>query len=153
MRSSPVWTQNCPTVTGDAPGLIDTNIVISLGAIDPVYLPKQLVICAVTLAELSSGPHHAKDPIERARRISVLQHAETTFDPLPFDAEAARAFGLCAAAVLTTNRKPRNMLADLMIAATAIANRLPLYTMNPRDFMALEPLLDVTPVPRPGRLQ
>ena len=94
-------------MTGDAPrprGLIDTNIVIRLGALDPAELPDELVISAVTLAELSAGPHHADNPGERARRMSVLQHAEATFDPLPFDAEAARAFGLISSAVLAAGR-------------------------------------------------
>jgi hypothetical protein len=69
-------------VTGEATrGLIDTNIVVHL-------------------AELSAGPHHTEDPVERARRISVLQHTEATFDPLPFDAEAARTYGMVCAAVL-----------------------------------------------------
>ncbi|MBY8873950.1 hypothetical protein K7640_19145 [Micromonospora sp. PLK6-60] len=75
-------------------GLVDTNIVILLAALEPVELPDELVISAVTLAELSAGPHHTDDAAERARRMSVLQHAEATFDALPFDAEAARAFPL-----------------------------------------------------------
>lgn len=83
-------TRTCPTVSGDSPadrGLIDTNIVIHLAALDPQELPEEMVISAVTLAELSAGPHHTDDPAERARRTSVLQHTEATFDPLPFDAE------------------------------------------------------------------
>ncbi|HZN19680.1 MAG TPA: type II toxin-antitoxin system VapC family toxin [Micromonosporaceae bacterium] len=130
-------------------GLIDTNIVIHLGALDPAGLPEEMVICAVTLAELSAGPHHTDDPAERARRTSVLQHSEATFDPLPFDAEAARAFGLVSAAVRAVGRTPRRRLADLMIAATAVANRLPLYTTNPDDFLGLDDLLAVVAVKRP----
>ncbi|GAB3811812.1 type II toxin-antitoxin system VapC family toxin [Micromonospora zhanjiangensis] len=139
-------------MTGDAPalrGLIDTNIVIHLAALDPVELPDELVISAVTLAELSAGPHHADDPGERARRMSVLQHAEATFDPLPFDAEAARAFGMVSAAVLAAGRTTRRRLADLMIASIAHANGLPLYTTNPADFVGLERLVTVHPVTRP----
>jgi predicted nucleic acid-binding protein len=71
-------------------GLIETNILVYLTVLDQEQLPDELMISAVTLAELSAGPHHADDPVERARRTSVLQHAEATFDPLPFDAEAAR---------------------------------------------------------------
>jgi predicted nucleic acid-binding protein len=130
-------------------GLIDTNIVIHLAALDPVELPDEMVISAVTLAELSAGPHHTDDAAERARRTSVLQHTEATFDPLPFDAEAARAFGLISAAVLTAGRKPRRRLADLMIASIAIVNRLPLYTTNPDDFAGLENLITVVAVRRP----
>lgn len=130
-------------------GLIDTNVVIHLAALQPEQLPEEMVISAVTLAELSAGPHHAGDPAERARRISILQHAEATFDPLPFDAEAARAFGLVSAAVLAAGRKPRRRMADLMIAAVACASRLPLYTANPDDFAGLGGMLTVVPVKRP----
>jgi hypothetical protein len=108
-----------------------------------------LVLSAVTLAELSAGPHHTEDPAERARRTAVLQHAEATFDPLPFDAEAARAFGLVSSAVLAAGRTPRRRIADLMIASVAIGNRLPLYTTNPTDFSGLDHLLTVVPVQRP----
>jgi predicted nucleic acid-binding protein len=130
-------------------GLIDTNIVIHLAALNPAELPEEMVISAVTLAELSACPHHADDAAERARRTSVLQHTEATFDPLPFDAEAARAFGLVSAAVLMAGRKPRRRLADLMIASIAIANRLPLYTTNPDDFAGLADLVHVVAVRRP----
>jgi predicted nucleic acid-binding protein len=130
-------------------GLVDTTIVIQLAALDPASLPDDMVISAVTLAELSAGPHHAGDPAERARRTSVLQHAEATFEPLPFDAEAARAYGMVCAAVLATGRKPRRRLADLMIASIAMANRLPLYTTNPDDFAGLADLLTVHAVAAP----
>jgi predicted nucleic acid-binding protein len=138
-------------VTGDirARGLIDTNVVIHLAAADPDELPDEMVISTVTLAELSAGPHHTGDPAERARRISILQYAEATFEPIPFDAEAARTFGLVSAAVLATGRTPRRRLADLMIASIAIVNRLPLYTMNPGDFVGLRELLTVTGIRRP----
>ncbi|BCB82681.1 hypothetical protein GCM10022251_66050 [Phytohabitans flavus] len=139
-------------MSGEEParGLIDTNIVIQLARLDPTDLPEALVISTVTLAELSAGPHHTDDPLERARRISVLQHAESTFDPLPFDADAARAFGRVAAAVLAAGRKPRRRIADLMIASIAAVNDLPLYTTNPDDFAGLDGLLDVVAV-RPPR--
>jgi predicted nucleic acid-binding protein len=138
-------------MSGDASerGLIDTNIVILLPALNPADLPTEMVISAVTLAELSTGPHRADGPAERARRMSVLQHAEATFEPLPFDAAAARAFGLVAAAVLMAGRKPRGRIADLMIASTAIANQLPVYTTNPDDFSGLSDLVTIVPVIRP----
>jgi predicted nucleic acid-binding protein len=131
-------------------GLIDTNIVVHLMVLDPAQLPDEMVISAVTLAELSAGPHHTDDPAERARRTSVLQHVEATFDPLPFDAEAARAYGMICAAVLAAGRKPRRRLADLMIAAVATVNRLPVYTTNPDDFVGLEQLIAIVPVDRPS---
>ena len=129
-------------------GLVDTNVVIQLAVLDPGALPDEMVISAVTLAELSAGPHHATDPVERARRTSVLQHAEATFEPLPFDAAAARSFGLVCAAVIAVGRKPRARLADLMIAAVAAAHRLSLYTTNPDDFVGLEQLIAIESVPR-----
>jgi predicted nucleic acid-binding protein len=129
--------------------LIDTNVVIRLAAADPADLPDEMVLSAVTLAELSAGPHHTGDPAERARRISILQHAEATFEPVPFDAEAARTFGQVSAAVLATGRTPRRRIADLMIASIAIVNRLPLYTMNPGNFVGLQGLLTIVAVKRP----
>jgi predicted nucleic acid-binding protein len=129
-------------------GLVDTNVVIQLAVLDPGALPDEMVISAVTLAELSAVPHHATDPVERARRTSVLQHAEATFEPLPFDAAAARSFGLVCAAVIAVGRKPRARLADLMIVAVAAAHRLPLYTTNPDDFVGLEQLIAIESVPR-----
>jgi predicted nucleic acid-binding protein len=140
-------------VSGERPaaGLVDTNVVIHLGALDAAQLPEEMVISAITLAELSAGPHHANEPSERARRTSVLQHAEATFEPLPFDTDAARAFGLITAAVLAAGRTPRRRIADLMIAATAVASRLPLYTTNPDDFAGLHDLVTIVPVARPPK--
>jgi predicted nucleic acid-binding protein len=150
----PTWTRSpirTPSaVSGEAPrGLVDTNVVVHLFALDSASLPEELVISAVTLAELSAGPHHTDDPEERARRVSVLQHTESTFEPLPFDANAARMYGQVAAAVRAAGRNTRRRVADLMIAATAITNELPLYTINPDDFLGLEKLVTVVPVPRP----
>jgi predicted nucleic acid-binding protein len=137
-------------VTGDERGLADTNVVIHLPALRSEQLPAELAISAVTLAELSAGPQLTEDPVERARRTSVLQHVESTFNALPFDAEAARAFGVVSAAVLAAGRKPRRRTADLMIASVAIANDLPLYTINPRDFAGLDRLVRVVGVRRPS---
>ncbi|QGN47566.1 PIN domain-containing protein [Micromonospora sp. WMMC415] len=144
-------TRTRSAVSGDAAsrGLVDTNVVIHLAALDLAELPEEMVISAVTLAELSAGPHHADDRTERARRMSVLQHAEATFDPLPFDAEAARAFGMVTGAVLATGRTTRRRIADLMIASIAYANGLALYTTNPTDFVGLDDLVTVRPVRRP----
>jgi hypothetical protein len=138
-----------PEVHGRVHGLLDTNTLILRRQIDHAQLPDTMSISAVTLAELSAGPHHTDDPPERARRLDVLQRAESEFDPLPFDAEAARAFGRVAAAVLAAGRKPRARTADLMIASVAIANRLPLYTTNPDDFAGLDTLVTVVAVPLP----
>jgi predicted nucleic acid-binding protein len=126
--------------------LLDTNVLIQLRRLDPAGLPDDMAISAVTLAELSAGPHHTDDPEERARRVGLLQHLEATFDPLPFGAEAARAYGIVTSAVLARGRATRRRLADLMIASTAIANELPLYTLNPADFVGLERVVRVVPL-------
>jgi len=127
-------------------GLVDTNVLIELVRLDPNDLPDEIVISAVSLAEISAGPHRTTDVAERARRTSVLQHVEATFEPLPFDAAAARAFGQVSAAVLAVGRKTRSRLADLMIASVAVSNGLPLYTSNRDDFRGLDVLMTVVPV-------
>ena len=130
-----------------ARGVIDTSVVIDLESIEPVRLPLELAISAITMAELSAGPHATTDPAERARRQDRLQRAEATFDPLPVDAAAARAYGLVYAAVAAAGRKARGRRAvDLLIAATAVAAGLPLYTRNPNDFAGLSGLLEIVPV-------
>ncbi|MEB3070236.1 type II toxin-antitoxin system VapC family toxin [[Mycobacterium] vasticus] len=141
-----------------AQGLLDTNIMILRRWIDPQQLPEAMAISAITLAELSAGPHEVRrndeqddydEHTERARRLDVLQRAENEFDPIPFTAEAARIYGRICAAVVSAGRKPRRRVADLMIAAVAVAEGLPLFTTNPEDFRGLEELLTVVPVTRP----
>ena len=102
---------------------------------------------AITMAELAAGPHATTDPHERARRQDRLQRTEATFDPLPFDGESARAYGRIYSAVLVAGRKARGARAvDLLIAASALASELPLFTRNPTDFKAVESLIDVVTV-------
>lgn len=130
-------------------GVLDTSTVIMLSRIvDANSLPEQPVITAVTLAELSVGPLVAKTDEERAARQAHVQQAESDFDPLPFDAPAARAFGRVAASLRRAGRKPTARAYDAMIAATAISNGLPVYTCNPADFAAIDGLTVVAvPVP------
>lgn len=139
-------------------GLLDTNILILRRWVDPTALPNEMAISAITLAELSAGPHQVRpnseqdtydEHAERARRLDVLQRAEHEFDPIPFGVEAARIYGRVTAAVVAAGRKPRRRTVDLMIAATAIAEELPLFTTNPDDFDGLTGLLTVVPVARP----
>jgi predicted nucleic acid-binding protein len=130
-------------------GLADTNILIHLELLKADDLPAELLTSAVTLAELSAGVHQTDDIVERGSRIARLQRVEATFDPLPFDAEAARQYGLIAAGVVAVGRKPRRREADLMIAAVAAAHRLPLFTTNPSDFHGTEGVVTVVAVPRP----
>jgi predicted nucleic acid-binding protein len=125
-------------------GLIDTSVVIELDHIDASQLPREMAISALTMAELAAGPHATGDPAERAARQDRLQRAEATFDPLPFDNDSARAYGRIYAAVTATGRKARGPRAvDLLIAATALAANLPLYTRNVDDFRGIEHLFTV----------
>jgi tRNA(fMet)-specific endonuclease VapC len=138
-------------VTSPESGLLDTNTLILLSQIsDPSTLPERPQISTITLAELSVGPLVASDEAERAARLAHLQQAEADFDPLPFDAAAARAFGAVAAGLRRAGRKPAARAYDAMIAAVAIANGLAVYTCNPEDFAGIEGLT-VVPVPHPGR--
>jgi len=130
-----------------ARGIIDTSVVIDLELIDPDALPSELAISAVTLAELAAGPHATADVAERARRQERLQRVEATFDPLPVDQAVARAYGRVYAALAAGGRKARGRRAlDLMIAATALAAGLPLYTRNPADFGEAAGLLEIVAV-------
>ena len=125
-------------------GLIDTSVVIDLDHIETGQLPGELAISAITMAELAAGPHATLDAAERARRQDRLQRAEAAFDPLPFDEDSARAYGRIYAAIIATGRKARGPRAvDLLIAATALAVNLPLYTRNVDDFRGIEHLLTV----------
>lgn len=128
-------------------GLVDTSILIELESIAASALPKELAVSAVSFAELAAGPHATADRRERARRQDRLQRLQATFDPLPFDADAARSYGQIYAAVRSAGRKARGRrFADLLIAATALAAGLPLYTRNPGDFAGLGDLVKVVHV-------
>jgi predicted nucleic acid-binding protein len=128
-------------------GILDTSVVIDLESVDPAVLPREVAVCAITMAELAAGPHAATNAAERARRQDRLQRAEAAFDPLPFDSEASRAYGRIYAAVVAAGRKARGArVVDLLIAATACSLGLPLYTRNPEDFRALAGLVDVVAV-------
>lgn len=130
-----------------AAGLLDTSVVIDWD--DPAIvaaLPDDIAISAPTLAELAAGPHLATSVDERARRQARLQQVESAFDPLPFDAAAARSFGQLVAASTTSKPSHRRRAVDLMIAAVAHANSLDLYTRNPEDFIDAARLITVVAV-------
>jgi tRNA(fMet)-specific endonuclease VapC len=131
-------------------GVLDTSTVILLAQLDdPTVLPHEPVITAVTLAELTVGPLVAASDAERAARQAHLQQAESDFDALPFDAAAARAFGRVAAALRQSGRNPAARSYDAMIAATALAHQLPVYTCNSDDFAGIDGL-EVVAVPMPS---
>lgn len=128
-------------------GLLDTSVVIDWH--DPAVvnaLPDQLAISAITAAELAAGPMLAASPAEAAKRQLRLQEVEALLEPLPFDAGAARSYGLVVAAVVGAGRLPRRRLADLLIAATAHANGLELYTRNADDLMGLDGLVHIVAI-------
>ena len=127
-------------------GLLDTSVVVDHDVLDHEELPDESAISAITLAELAAGPHATGDDEERTRRQDRLQWAAATWDPLPFDAEAARAYARVFAATKAGGRSSRTRVADLLIAATAVSNALPLYTRNPADFLGLDHLLTVVKV-------
>jgi len=133
-------------VTVHEAGVLDTSIIAALKLYEPAELPETFLITAVTLGELSYGPHATDDPLKRATRVAVLQHAEATFDPLPYDHAAARLYGQICAAVRAAGRQPRTRTSDLMIAATAASNTLPLYTASPGDFRGAETFVELVAV-------
>lgn len=135
-------------------GMLDTNILILRGLIDEALLPEQCAISAVVLGELAAGVHqvrsdHPQADLVRSERLVLLQQAEAEFDPIPYTAAAARMYGRMAAAVLALGRVPRSRASDLMIAATAAVERLPLYTTNPDDYRGLNKLVTIVAIPRP----
>jgi predicted nucleic acid-binding protein len=130
-----------------AAGLLDTSVVIDWH--DPSVidkLPTEMAISAITAAELAAGPLLASTPVEAAKRQSRLQEVESLLEPIPFDGKAARSYGLIVAAVVSEGRKPRSRFADLLIAATAHAHGLDLYSRNADDFAGLGGLVRVVAV-------
>jgi predicted nucleic acid-binding protein len=128
-------------------GLLDTSVLIDLEDMEASELPVEVAVSAVTIAELAAGPHATDDPDERARRQDRLQRAEAAFDPLPFDGEAARAYGRIFSSVTAAGRKARGARAvDLLIAASALSADLPLYTRNGDDFRGVDDLIEVVVV-------
>ena len=130
----------------DSHGLLDTSVVIDHDLLDPARLPEASAVSSVTIAELAVGPLAARDDEERARRQDRLHWAVATWEPLPFDAPAARAYGRICSTLMARGRAGRRYFAELLIAATAVANGLPLYTRNPKDLVGLERLLVVRKV-------
>lgn len=130
-----------------AAGLLDTSVVIDWH--DPSVvdkLPNEMAISAITSAELAAGPFLASTPVEAAKRQSRLQEVESLMEPIPFDGRAGRSYGVVVAAVISEGRKPRSRFADLLIAATAHAHGLDLYSRNAGDFVGLENLVRVVAV-------
>jgi tRNA(fMet)-specific endonuclease VapC len=135
-----------PRQTSDR-GVLDTSTLILLPRLsEHASLPTEPLITAITLAEVSLGPLLASSDEERAARQAHVQQAEADFDPLPFDASAARAFGRVAASLRQSGRKPAARAYDALIAATALSRGVPIFTCNPEDFAGIDGL-DVVAVP------
>jgi len=142
------WTRILHLVAKFAQGLLDTSVLIYLESIDPELLPGEASVSAISMAELSAGPHATTDREERARRQARLQFIEASLSPIPFDANCARAYGLVFAAVSAAGRKPRGARAiDLLIAATSVSIGLPLFNRNVADFAGLKGLTAIVSVP------
>jgi tRNA(fMet)-specific endonuclease VapC len=138
-------------LAGQRVGLLDTNTVILLPRItDPEHLPDEPAISTITLAELSVGPLVARTDQERAARLAHVQQAEADFEPIGFDVAAARTFGRVASDLRQAGRKPSARAYDALIAAVAIANGIPLYTVNPDDFTGIDELRLVA-IPHPDQ--
>lgn len=145
------WTKRLIRVWSPVPerlenGLLDTSVVIDLDVLDPNDLPLMVGVSAITMAELAAGPAATHDLAERARRQDRLQRAEAAFEAIPFGSDAARAYGRVHAAVMADGRQAGRRFADLLIAAVALAEGLPLLTRNPDDFAGLDGLVDIVPV-------
>lgn len=118
-------------------GVLDTSVIVDLETLPEALLPVHSAVAAITLAELAAGLHTTRDPSEQGARLLRLQVVEANFDALPFDAAAARHYGHLVALAVAAGQNPRPRRLDLMIAATAVANGLPLYTRNAKDFRAV----------------
>ncbi len=129
-------------------GLLDTSTLIDIEDIPDERLPIVSEICAITVAELMLGVHMAKDPADRSARITKLLTVGANFDPLPFEDRATYACNALVGLMVAIGRNPKPRKNDLMIAATAVANGLPLYTANVDDFKGLESMLEVHEVRR-----
>ena len=124
-------------------GMLDTSAVIDLPALDPARLPVEAAIPAIVLAELAQGVAMTKSAEQVMIRSQRLADIEAAFAAIPFDREAARRYGTLVALTITADRDPRPRRIDLMIAATAAAHGLPLYTRNPDDFRGLDSAVTV----------
>jgi predicted nucleic acid-binding protein len=121
--------------------------VIGIDEVDPDKIPAEVSIAALTLAELSTGPQAAINELERMRRQDRIQRVEVETDVLSFESRCAHAYGQIWVAVAAVGRKARGGRAvDLLIAATALAYELPLYTLNPGDFRGLAALIEIVDV-------
>lgn len=147
LRAMPTSIPARKTGTPGQRALIDTSVLADLKKAELRRLPPWLATSALTIAELVRGPDVASHDFEKERRRQHLQHIEASIEALPFDLACAQAYGRVSAAVERIGRKPRgSRVVDLLIAATALAHDLPLYTLNPKDLRGLEQLIQIVDV-------
>lgn len=121
--------------------VLDTSVLVAGGF---AHLDSELAISTASLAELHFGVLVTDDATVRAARLQRLALVERSLEPLPVDDAVARSYGILAAAVAQQGRQPRRRVFDLLIAATAHAREVRLYTHNPADLRGLEQLVDIS---------
>jgi predicted nucleic acid-binding protein len=127
--------------------LIDTSVAVDLAKLDRAALPAAIAVSALTIAELAVGPFGDPHNLKRMQRLRHLRNVEASVEPLNFDLRCAQAYARVYRAVARVGRKPRGSRAlDLLIAATALAHDLPLYTKNVKDLRGLDGLIEIVEV-------
>jgi predicted nucleic acid-binding protein len=125
--------------------LLDTSVVIDYPAQSVAAQTVTAAVSTITLAELAYGLH-TSDPLVNAAREQRYHWISNTFDPIPFDANAARTYGALCASVRAAGRDPRPRRFDLLIASVAVALRIPLLTRNEKDFRGIHESLTIVTV-------
>ena len=116
--------------------LLDTSFFVAtesgrpLGSMDEVT---ETEVSVVTLAELTVGVLVANDT-DRPARVATLSMVESTWDPLPVDAEVARQFARIVAILRAAGR--RVPVLDALVAATAVVEQIPVVTQD-HDYDAI----------------
>jgi len=116
--------------------LLDTSFFVATEAGRPLgEMPgvTETEVSVVTLAELTVGVLMANDA-DRAGRVATLSAVESTWDPLPVDAEVAREFARIVADLRV--RRRRVPILDALLAATSVVEQIPVVTQD-RDYAAI----------------
>ncbi len=116
--------------------LLDTSFFVATESGRPLGKMEGVTdteVSVVTLAELTVGVLMAGDA-DRPARVATLSAVESTWDPLPVDAEVARLFARIVAALRTDGR--RIPILDALVAATALVEQIPVVTQD-QDYDAI----------------
>jgi predicted nucleic acid-binding protein len=125
--------------------LLDTSVLIGSKWTAP---GAESTISVISLSELYFGLLVAPDPKTRVIRASRFSLIEARFpNPLVVDDRVARSLGELQAAVVERGGNPRKRVADLAIAATAMAHEAVLLTADQKDFKVIEDLVEVREPP------